>query len=160
MQEQEEAAATEDADGLADDGSVSPTTPHDNSPTSPDNHFSRPPPPNTLPSGADGNNRTSLGRPGLYALSPILHAAAQQLDETSAVNEAISQTESTCTMLDGSQSKQAKDRGNEQGQPLSHLGKRTLEAAELQVRHAICTVYGSGINLVACGKRFYHPAVL
>ena len=103
-----QAAAAEDADRLADDGPVSPTTPHDNSPASPDIHVSRPPP-------------------------PSVHAAGQQADETSAVNEAISQTERTCIMLDGPPNQQAKGRANAQGQRPSHLGKRTLEAATLQV---------------------------
>ena len=103
-----QAVAAEDADRLADDGPVSPTTPHDNSPGFLDNHVNRPPP-------------------------PSVHAAGQQTDESSAVNEAISQIERTCTMLDGPQNKQAKGRANAQGQRPSHLGKRTLEAATLQV---------------------------
>ena len=92
-----------------------------------------------LPPPADGNDQNDLGRPEPYGLSPpgscpVIHAAGQQPDEISPVNGAMSETDlHTCTVPAVSENKQAKGRANVQRQHPSHLGKRTMQAAELQV---------------------------
>lgn len=134
----------EDAGGLADGKPVSLTELHDSSPPSPNNPS--PSLPMLLPA-ADGNDHNDLDRPEPYGMSPlgsspIIHAAGQQPNVASPVNEALSETESSsCTMPGVSQNKQLQGRADVQRQRPSHLGKRSLEAAELQVRPANCTVH-------------------
>lgn len=127
----------EDAGGLADEERVSPTELADSSPAPPIRP-SRPfLLPQLLPPAAGRDDQNALNRPELHAMSPALSspvvAAGQQTDVASHAINIKTETELTCKMPEGLHNKQAKGRGNVQGQCSSHLGKRTLEAAELQV---------------------------
>ena len=132
-----QAAALEDAGGLADEKRVSPTELGDSSPAPPIRSFSPSLLPQLLPFAAGRDDENVLNRPELHAMSPALSspvvAAGQQTDVASPAINIKTETELTFKMPEGLHNKQAEGRGNVQGQCSSHLGKRTLQAAELQV---------------------------